>query len=262
MQNYIQPGNVLTLVADRDVASGGGFQRGSIFGVATAAVLDTASGEFTTTGVYSLAKTTAQAWEVGEKVYWDDSNFWCDTDGTVGMLIGTATAVAVNPSSTGYVRLNGSAPSSSEGPQAAVADLTDNSGGATADGTIGAVAAPTALTDNGGGTADGTVASMAASTAPTVGTLTGTANGAMEVVGATNGGDVSGAIMNNFEELRAFADTVATWQAATQNNVKELTTTQGENRLAIIALTDAVKELSAKINTTLTRLRLAGVIIS
>jgi hypothetical protein len=95
-----------------------------------------------------------------------------------------------------------------------------------------------------------------------VGTLTGTANGAMEVVGATNGGDVSGVIMNNFEELRAFADTVATWQAATQNNVKELTTTQGENRLAIIALTDAVKELSAKINTTLTRLRLAGVIIS
>lgn len=40
--------------------------------------------------------------------------------------------------------------------------LTDNSGGATADGTIGAVTAPTALTDNGGGTADGTVAAQAA----------------------------------------------------------------------------------------------------
>lgn len=46
--------------------------------------------------------------------------------------------------------------------QAAIADITDSGGGATANGTIEAVTAPTALTDNGGGTADGTVASQAA----------------------------------------------------------------------------------------------------
>lgn len=49
-------------------------------------------------------------------------------------------------------------------------------------------------------TADKTHAAPTA-VALTVGTLTGTADGAMEVVGATNGGDVSGAIMNNEKEL-------------------------------------------------------------
>lgn len=49
-------------------------------------------------------------------------------------------------------------------------------------------------------TADATHAARTA-TALTVGTLGGTADGTMETVGATNGGDVSGAIMNNTKEL-------------------------------------------------------------
>lgn len=140
MNNYIQPGEVLTLTVDRDVASGGGFLAGSIFGIATGAVLDTAAGEFHTCGVFSHAKTSAQAWTVGQKVYWDNTNFRFDTDGTVGQLVGVATAIAANPSSTGYVKLNGSAPSSSEGPQAAVADLSGTLTG-TANGSMVDIAA-------------------------------------------------------------------------------------------------------------------------
>jgi len=260
MKNYIQPGETLTLTTDRAVSSGGGFLKGSMFGVAASDVTSGDSGQFVVEGVFLLAKTSAQAWTEGDRIYWDDTNHRCDSDGTVGQLIGAATADASNPSSTGYVRLNESVPSGSEGPQTAIASLTDNSGGATADGTIGAVTAPTALTDNGGGTADGTVASMAASTAPTTGTLSGTANGALELVGATNSGDVSGAIQNNFKEFQSFADSIVTWQGVVQSNVKELTTAQGQDRTAIIALTDAVKELSTKINTILTELRAAGVI--
>lgn len=217
MNNFIQPGEVLTLTTDRAVSSGGGFLAGAIFGVAAATYANGDSGEFNTCGVYSLAKTSAQAWAVGDKIYWDDTNHRCDTDGTVGQLIGVATAVAANPSSTGYVKLSEGVPSSSEGPQTAIPSLTDNSGGATADGTIGAVTAPTALTDSSGGTADGTVSA----------------------VGATNSGDVSGTINNNF---------------------KEFATAQTANRTAIIALTDAVKELSTKSNSILTALRAAGII--
>lgn len=260
MNNFIQPGETLTLTTDRAVSSGGGFLAGSIFGVAVATYANGDAGEFNTCGVYSLTKTSAQAWTVGQKIYWDDTAHECTTDGTAGQLIGVATAVADNPSSTGYVRLNESVPSSSEGPQAAVTDLTDNSGGAAADGTIGAVTAPTALTDNGGGTADGTVASMAGGTAATNGTMTGTADGALELVGATNGGDVSGSIMNNFKELQAFDVALVTWQGVIQNNMKEVTTSLAADRTAIIALTDAMKELSTKINTILARLRLAGII--
>lgn len=262
MNNFIQPGETLTLTTDRAVSSGGGFLAGAIFGVATATYANGDAGEFNTCGVYELTKTSAQAWTVGQKIYWDNTNYRCDSDGTVGQLIGVATAVAANPSSTGYVKLSEGVPSSSEGPQAAVADLVDNSGGAAADGTIGVVTPSTALTDNGGGTADGTVAAMTATTATTTGTLGGTANGAYETIGATNGGDVSGAIMNNFQEVKTFQDAIVTWQGVVQNNFKEVTTSLAADRTAIIALIDATKELSAKINTILARLRLAGTIQS
>lgn len=99
--------------------------------------------------------------------------------------------------------------------QPAIPDLTDSSGGAAADGTIGAVTAPTALTNSTGGTADNTLAA----------------------VGATDTGDRSGAINDNFTEL-------ATAQAA--------------NRLAIVALTDAAAELADKVNDILASLRTGG----
>lgn len=124
MRNYIQPGDVLTLTAPYQRDSGKGAQVGSIFGVATNTVANGVAGEFATQGVFTLDKTSAQAWTVGQKIYWDNTNKRCDSDSTVGMLIGVATAVADNPSSTGDVRLNGVAPDTSEGPQAAIADLT------------------------------------------------------------------------------------------------------------------------------------------
>lgn len=106
MNNFIQPGETLTLTTDRAVSSGGGFLAGAIFGVAAATYASGDAGEFNACGVYSLAKTSAQAWTVGQPIYWDNTNYRCDSDSTVGPLIGTATAVADNPSSTGYVKLN------------------------------------------------------------------------------------------------------------------------------------------------------------
>lgn len=123
MDNYIQKGSVLTFVAPYDVASGAGFQVGAIFAIATRAALAGAPVEGCREGVYTLPKTNAQAWTQGQKIYWDDTNKRCDSDGTVGMLIGVATEAAANPSTTGKVLLNGCAPASSEGPQAAIADI-------------------------------------------------------------------------------------------------------------------------------------------
>lgn len=123
MNNYVQEGEVLTLVAPYDVASGAGALVGSIFGVATGTYASGAPGEFRVEGVFSLAKTSAQAWTQGQRVYWDNTNKRCDSDGTVGLLIGVATEAAANPSSTGRVRLNESVPGVLEGPQTAVADI-------------------------------------------------------------------------------------------------------------------------------------------
>ncbi len=123
MKNSVQCGKTLSLLAPYLVASGAGMLVGSIFAVAVCDAANGAAVEGEVEGVFDLAKTSAQAWTVGQKVYWDNTNKRCDTDGTVGMLIGAATAIAANPSSTGYVRLNGSVPSSLEGPQTAVADI-------------------------------------------------------------------------------------------------------------------------------------------
>lgn len=109
MQNYIQPGDVITLTAPYAVASGGGALVGSIFGVATAPVASGAEGEFKTTGVLDLAKTSAQAWTVGALIYWDDTNKVATSTASTNKLIGCALLAAANPSSTGRVRLNGTA---------------------------------------------------------------------------------------------------------------------------------------------------------
>jgi predicted RecA/RadA family phage recombinase len=107
MNNYTQPGDVLTLTAPYDVASGGGALVGSIFCVATSAVASGARGEFKTTGVFGLNKTAAQAWTEGQKLYWDNTAKEVTSVSTSNTLIGCATAPAANPSASGSVRLNG-----------------------------------------------------------------------------------------------------------------------------------------------------------
>lgn len=124
----------------------------------------------------------------------------------------------------------------------ALTALTDNSGGATADGTIAIVTAPTALTDNGGGTADATVAAMTLATALTVTDGAGTNDGTIGAITA----DAS--VIAAVQEIAAKIATIITFDTAVKDNFKELTTAQAANRLAIIALTDAVKELSTKLN--------------
>lgn len=111
---------------------------------------------------------------------------------------------------------------------AAVASLTDSSGGASADGTIGAITVPTALTGAG----------------------SGTANGALEAEGtvSTAGGNT-------------YADSaVNTVFGKLENNIMELAASQTANITAITASRDAVKELATKLNALILSLRNAGVI--
>lgn len=105
--NYISDGCALMLAAPYAVASGGGALIGSLFGVAETNLDSGETGAFILEGVFLLNKTSAQAWTVGAKIYWDNTNKECTTTATDNTLIGAATKAAANPSSTGYVRLNG-----------------------------------------------------------------------------------------------------------------------------------------------------------
>lgn len=108
MKNYVQEGCTLTLTAPYARSSGEGAQVGTaLFGVAVADVASGAEGGFQTKGVFDMAKVSAQAWTVGDKIYWDNTAKLCTTVSTSNLLVGMAVAAAANPSSTGRVKLTG-----------------------------------------------------------------------------------------------------------------------------------------------------------
>lgn len=110
MKNYVQPGNTITLTAPYAVASGDGLLVGSIFGVASGDAANGTSVEAALVGVFDLKKVASQAWAVGDKVYWDNTNKEATKTATNNTLIGAATEAVANGAGdvVGRVRLNGS----------------------------------------------------------------------------------------------------------------------------------------------------------
>lgn len=105
MKNYIQPGEKITVPAPYDVASGGGALVGAMFGVAAVAALSGAPVTLVRKGVYSMNKLSAQAWDVGAKVYWNDTAKECTTVASGNTHVGFAAAAASDPSTSGVVAL-------------------------------------------------------------------------------------------------------------------------------------------------------------
>ena len=109
MKNFINDGDTVEVVAPYVVASGAGALVGSLFGIAVANAANGAPVSLKTTGVFDLAKTSAQAWTQGVPIYWDNSTRLATTAAAAGAnkLIGSADAVAANPSAVGRVLLDG-----------------------------------------------------------------------------------------------------------------------------------------------------------
>ena len=102
--NYVGPGDVIVVTADASYSAGDGVAIGQLFGIA---LKDAGTGDdlpIQPVGVWDITKTSAQAWAVGDAIYWDDGN-QVVTNVDSGIQVGVAVAVAANPSSTGRVRL-------------------------------------------------------------------------------------------------------------------------------------------------------------
>ena len=109
MKNFIQHGDMITLVAAAAVTSGQLVRANSLVGVAATDAAIGEEVEVKTSGVFEVSKTSAQAWEVGQPVYMiAASGLATNVAGTGNYLIGVAVQAAANPSGTGVVRLNGS----------------------------------------------------------------------------------------------------------------------------------------------------------
>jgi predicted RecA/RadA family phage recombinase len=109
--NFVSPGRNVTLtVPAAGVVNGSGYLVGAIFVIAQRTVAFTSGATFegATTGVWDLAKVSAQAWIEGDKIFWDASaSKATNVFGANARFIGIAVAAAANPSATGKVRLNG-----------------------------------------------------------------------------------------------------------------------------------------------------------
>lgn len=108
MKNFIQHGDMVTIIATAVIASGELVRANSLIGVAAADAAIDDEVELKTTGVFDLPKTSAQAWAVGNPIYMiAASGLLTNVPGIGNYLVGVATAIAANPSATGRVRLNG-----------------------------------------------------------------------------------------------------------------------------------------------------------
>lgn len=107
MKNFIQPGDVVTIPAPADVASGSGVLAGALFGIASTDAISGQDLAIAVTGVFTMPKVSAQAWTVGALIYWIAADRTCTTAPSGNTLIGKAVAAAANPSATGIVLLNG-----------------------------------------------------------------------------------------------------------------------------------------------------------
>lgn len=110
MNNFIQPGYVVTLTAPSGgVTSGTGYKIGQLFVVAANDAAEGDPFEGQTIGVFTLPKTTGQSWAEGALLYWDDSADKATTTATGNLLIGSAVVAGASGDTTGAVRLNGTA---------------------------------------------------------------------------------------------------------------------------------------------------------
>ncbi len=105
MKNFVQPGDVISVTAPATVAAGAAVLVGSLFGVAVNAAASSAPVEIAVTGVYDLPKTAAQAWTVGQLLYWSGTAL--TTTASTNKLVGVAAQAQLAADTVGRVRLNG-----------------------------------------------------------------------------------------------------------------------------------------------------------
>jgi predicted RecA/RadA family phage recombinase len=109
MQNFKNPGNVVTLTAPSALTSGQGIQIGQAFVVAVDAAASGATFPGSVVGVHTLPKNTGQAFSEGDLLYWDSTPGELTTTALGNLLVGVSTTDELAATATGTVRLDGAA---------------------------------------------------------------------------------------------------------------------------------------------------------
>lgn len=114
MKTFVQPGDVVTVLAPAVVASGQMLRVGLLAGVALHPAQSGAQVEIATDGVFDVAKAGSQAWTVGQVIYGVGTTTLVATTATTtgNILLGVAVAAVGSGAgeTVGRIRLNGAAP--------------------------------------------------------------------------------------------------------------------------------------------------------
>lgn len=102
---YISEGSRVAVTVSAGATAGDIVVLGAMCGVALSTVPAGGVTVIDRTGEHRLAKATGQAWTVGQKIYWDNTNKRCTTTATGNTFIGHATSAAAASDTTGTVVL-------------------------------------------------------------------------------------------------------------------------------------------------------------
>jgi predicted RecA/RadA family phage recombinase len=107
MQNWRQPGFAVPFTAPAGgITSGQGCLIGTdLFGLSAGTYAAGIKGELVTEGVVEIAKTSALAIVVGDRLYWDGTNKVVNKTNTAQKPVGVAVRAAANPSATVWMKL-------------------------------------------------------------------------------------------------------------------------------------------------------------
>ena len=108
MKGMQNKGDIVTVVAPYDLASGAFGMVGDIGGFAQTAALSGANVPLVTRGVFNNAvKATGETWAVGDKLYWHNTNKNFTKTSSGAVLAAAALSVQGSGDLVGTVRLRG-----------------------------------------------------------------------------------------------------------------------------------------------------------
>lgn len=109
MNNYVQPGEIVTLTASGTVTAGTVYKTGSIIALALTSAATTERYTAQRTGVITYTRATggSSAWTEGVAIYWDDSAKKFTKTSASNTLVGVAAAATGDSDATGDVLLDG-----------------------------------------------------------------------------------------------------------------------------------------------------------
>lgn len=111
MINYVQKGEILDLDAGATVDAGTGHLFGAaLFGVACVDAVSGTASAFITEGVVTIAKTSALAISVGDRLFWVPGSSVVNKTSTAQQQVGVAVEAAGNPSSTVKMKIVSAVP--------------------------------------------------------------------------------------------------------------------------------------------------------